>query len=603
MRALSNKSSALKRSQPSFANLSDLSTSEPESEKIKGTVSPQQSTGTQSRFLKKKSPASQHTQSNARAASAAAKPQPVQSKMPTSAALKRLAEFENRHRMRKLEQDISENDSDLRTSEERPFSNRSSSDFSSRGNRFLKKKVNIQEPEPVEQISGPSIRGSSAENRRRVADSEEEEMLHLAGSSVEFSENDRWWNKPKPLRTPSPPSRLTPRRNLHRSPSALGFYSPRRAPSRFSSRSPSPPSHGTPRYPRRTHSLTRFGSRSPSPSVRSSLTSNSPRARLGRRSKTPLSNRSDFKSLDELFSRADDVSSASSNDFKLNIMSLDELAPAIGTDELEEKIHTLPMKAANKKLKETKQAPTVEEPLHGKDAKTFMRQQSSSDEQSALEVHTETNKSEMSTHLHKDHSSSSEHYEQKHPDEVIVHSAYTEDFEDSVHSDNGHSSNSYSYSSSKSISSDDSTLSSSHSYSQPSQSNKIKQSNTKQVILREKSVQTNDVELIYSWPQASIGLGPIAPSIAVEPAPIVSHVVGPEVIEALTTYSPMALALNDMLKQQLLLTHTFVDMARQLYISTVKCLESEPYQYTTLEDTKEYIKQQRSLKWRRDQKK
>lgn len=91
---------------------------------------------------------------------------------------------------RKLELDISENDSDLRTSEERPFSNRSSSDFSSRGNKFLKKKVNIKEPEPIEQTSGPSIRGSSAENKRRVAESEEE--LQLVGSSVEFSENDSW---------------------------------------------------------------------------------------------------------------------------------------------------------------------------------------------------------------------------------------------------------------------------------------------------------------------------------------------------------------------------------------------------------------------------
>lgn len=91
---------------------------------------------------------------------------------------------------RKLELDISENDSDLRTSEERPFSNRSSSEFSFQGNKFLKKKVNIKEPEPVEQISGRSIRSSSAENRRRVADSEEDEILQLVGSSVEFSENE-----------------------------------------------------------------------------------------------------------------------------------------------------------------------------------------------------------------------------------------------------------------------------------------------------------------------------------------------------------------------------------------------------------------------------
>lgn len=606
MRALSNKTSVLKLSQPSIGNLSDLSASEQESEKYKGTVSPQQPTGTQSRFLKKKNPASKDAQSIVKPASVVAKPQPVQSKMPTSAALKRLAEFENRHRLRKIELDISENDSDLRTSEERPFSNRSSSELSFRGNRFLKKKVNIKEPEPVEQTRTPSVRGSSAD-KRRVAESEEEEMLQLVGSSVEFSEADEKWLKmPKPPRTPSPPSRLTPRRNLHRSPSALGFFSPRRPPSRFSSRTPSPPSHGTPRYPRRTHSLIRFGSRSPSPSVRSSLTSNSPRPRLGRRSRTPLSQRSDFKSLDELFSRADDPSSSSSNDFKLNIMSLDELAPAAGTEELEEKMHIspLPMKSANEKTKERKQELITDhrEPSHHKDAKTFMRQKSSSDDESALEVHTETNKSDVSKHRHKDRSSS-EHYSQERPDETTIHSAYSEDFEDSVLSDNELGSSNYSYSLPKSISFDDSSLSSSHSYPQSSQTRQKKQSHiTQRVVLRETSVQTNDAEFGYSWPQATIGFGPLAPSIAVEPASIVSHVVSPELIEALTTYSPMALALNDMLKQQLLLTRTFVDMARQLYLSTVKSLESESYQYTTLEDTKKYIKpHNKSHKWRDEQ--
>ncbi|XP_077331612.1 uncharacterized protein C19orf44 homolog [Lithobates pipiens] len=604
MRALSNKTSILKLSQPSIANLSDLSASEQESEKYKGTVSPQQSTGTQSRFLKKKNPASKDTPSHVKQVSVAAKPQPVQSKMPTSAALKRLAEFENRHRLRKIELDISENDSDLRTSEERPFSNRSSSELSFRGNRFLKKKVNIKEPEPVEHTRTPSVRGSSAD-KRRVAESEEEEMLQLVGSSVEFSEADEKWLKmPKPPRTPSPPSRLTPRRNLHRSPSALGFFSPRRPPSRFSSRTPSPPSHGTPRYPRRTHSLIRFGSRSPSPSVRSSLTSNSPRPRLGRRSRTPLSQRSDFKSLDELFSRADDLSSSSSNDFKLNIMSLDELAPAAETEELEEKMHisSIPMKSANEKPKERKQALITDhrEPSHHKDAKTFMRQKSSSDEESALEVHTETNKSDVSKHRHKDRSRS-EHYSQERPDETTIHSAYSEDFEDSVPSDSELRSSYSSYTLPKSLSFD-SSLSSSHSYPQPSQSKQKTQSHiTQRVVLRETSVQTNDAEFGYSWPQATIGFGPLAPSIAVEPASVVSHVVTPELIEALTTYSPMALALNDMLKQQLLLTRTFVDMARQFYLSTVKSLESESYQYTTLEDTKKYIKQHKSHKWRDEQ--
>lgn len=162
------------------------------------------------------------------------------------------------------------------------------------------------------------------------------------------------------------------------------------------------------------------------------------------------------------------------------------------------------MKVANEKPKETKQALTtdVRQLPHNKDAKTFTGQKYSSDEESALEVHTETNKSEVSKH-HKDHSSS-EHYNQEQPDESTVHSAYSEDFEDSVSSDKGLSSKSYSYSFAKSISSEDSSLSSSHSYPQPSQSKQKKQSHIRQrVVVRETSVQTNDAELAYSWPQGT----------------------------------------------------------------------------------------------------
>ncbi|KAM9330628.1 uncharacterized protein C19orf44 homolog [Gastrophryne carolinensis] len=580
MHALNKKTNALKLSQPMTVDLSDLSGSEQDSEKHKGPVSSPQLTGTGSRFLKKKSDKDGQPMKEV---SKPSHPPPVQSQAPTSAALRRLAEFENRHRIRKLEIDLSENDSDLRTSEERPFSNRSSSDFSTRGNRFLKKKVNIVEPKLVEQSRSPEIRGNST---RRVVESEEEEIRHLVGSSLEFSENDNWWQIPKPPRTPSPPSKSTPRRNLHRSPSALGFISPRRPPSRFLSRTPSPPSHGTPRFSRRTHSLNRFGSSSPSPSVRSSLTNSSPRARLERRSKTPLSQRSDLKSLDELFSRADDVSSASSIDFKLNILSLDELAPVDQDESADKTVYEKP--------KTTKQpSATPHEELSPNNEKALGRQTSSSDDESAPEVHTE---SEVSQHGHKQHSTSSEDYLQKQPDEST---AYSEDFEESVPYDTSEGSKFDSYSS-KSISSDESSLSPRHSYQPPGKLTEKKHHRVQRVLVRETSVQTNDAEMTFHWPQATIGLVN-ATTITVEPSSVLRHMVSPEVIDALTTYSPMALALNDMLKQQLLLTQTFVDMTQQLYLSTIRSLESETYQYTTLEDTKKYIKQQKYRKWKRTQ--
>lgn len=107
MHALNKKTSALKLSQPSVADLSDLS--EQESEKYRATVGPQQESGTQSRFLKKKSPSGNDVKSSAGITTEArtpahpktpVHPQPVQSKVPASAALRKLAEIENRHRLR-----------------------------------------------------------------------------------------------------------------------------------------------------------------------------------------------------------------------------------------------------------------------------------------------------------------------------------------------------------------------------------------------------------------------------------------------------------------------------------------------------------------------
>ncbi|XP_075681457.1 uncharacterized protein C19orf44 homolog isoform X2 [Rhinoderma darwinii] len=589
MRALNKKTSALKLSQTSVAELNDLSAEEQESEKYRITASPQQVSGTQNRFLKKKTPPSHDAKSNAVVTIEAKKPvhpQPVQSKMPTSAALRRLAEIENRHRLRKLEIDFSENDSDLRTSEERPFSNRSSSEFSTREKRFSKQKVNIVEPEPARQRNGHSVGNKTAKSKPGTMESEEEEMLHLVGSSVELSENDeRWWKLPKPPRTPSPPSKSTPRRKLHHSPAAIGFASPRRPPSRLPSRTPSPPSYGSPRFPRRTRSLTRFRSRSPSPSVRSSLNSPSPRTKLGRR--TPVSQRSDIKSLDELFSRPEDLSSASSNDFKLNILSLDELVLPVDTEEPKVKI--------SKKLKDLSSG---QEQGHSPrmDAKSF-RRQSISEEESVLEAHTETSKdSEILTHRHKEDSRFSEHYIPEASDISTIHSGYSEDFEESMHTATEHSLKSDSYSYSRSISPKNSILSSNHSYT-PNKARAWKKKAVKiqRVTVKEIAVQTSDAGFTYHWPHASIGVEHTAVPF-MDPVSMVSHVVSPDLIEALTTYNPMALALNDMLKRQLFLTRSFVDMAQQLYLSTVTSLENESYCYTTLENTKEYIQKQRTLK-------
>lgn len=55
----------------------------------------------------------------------------------------------------------------------------------------------------------------------------------------------------------------------------------------------------------------------------------------------------------------------------------------------------------------------------------------------------------------------------------------------------------------------------------------------------------------------------------------------------LTAYNPAIIALNDMLRQQLALTRSFIDSTRRHYKSVHESLGPADYKYTTLQDTKE----------------
>ncbi|KAE8632496.1 hypothetical protein XENTR_v10001559 [Xenopus tropicalis] len=603
MNALNKKANVLKLSQPSIA---DLNESVLETEQDKGTESPHQASGTQSRFLKKKPPnenkpkVTKSTEIATKGTALVTHLAPVKSKAPTSAALRRLAEFEERHKLRKQELDNSENDSDLRISDERPFSARSSSELSARGFRFLKKKSDTTDPEPKKRE--PPNWSRPGDGRRVALESEEEEIHQLVGSSVEMSEStERLWKVPKPPRTPSPPSKGTPRRNLHRSPSALGFTSPRQTPSRYFSRTPSPPSHRARMPLHSARSLSRLGSRSPSPSIRSSVTNHSfsPRARLSRRSRTPMSQRSDLRSLDELFSRTEDVSSASSIDFKLNILSLDDLAPALDTQKVEEEERGNNNYPTDRNLHT---AAIEKGPVQSKKVQPLVQPKSSHEKSAAAEVETANEDSEISEYLLSDLSVSHERHS-KPEHKYTVQSDYTDDFEESMHTETSKSIHSESDSSASLTSSSRRGGSSPHgSYTNRSKHHQTKRRADKvqKITIKETWVQTSEPELGYYWPLGTSDLRLSSAPVFLEPASIARHAVSPEVIESLTTYSPMALALNDMLKQQLLLTQTFVDMARQLHLSTVRSLEAEVYHYTTLEDTKKYIRHQKSLKMKQD---
>eukprot|EP00076_Gallus_gallus_P011485 XP_004948993.1 uncharacterized protein C19orf44 homolog isoform X1 [Gallus gallus] len=300
---------------------------------------------------------------------------------------------------------------------------------------------------------------------------------------------------------------------------------------------------------------------------------------------------SEIKSLDDLFSKADDVedsTSISSNDFRQNILSLDDLAS--GISEMAE----LKQQGTDIQIsRETNRNPKKDTFLLEKD-QTFPKISAEIDATDTSERDTENvTEAEIPEHLEVSADFSRPRQDYPDQDDRTVNSEYSEDFEQSpsttdketVSKMSEEHSESYAYSGKDPSSSASSPL-----------LTRERHKRIHRVAVKETAAQTVDLPFTYCWSKtnSSAVLGLPVGNSYVDPVPIASHVISMDTVEALTAYNPSVLVLNAMLKQHLMLTQQFVENIQHLHLSLVESLENEKFHYHTLEEAKEYIKNHRS---------
>ncbi|XP_059400014.1 uncharacterized protein C19orf44 homolog isoform X2 [Carassius carassius] len=457
-----------------------------------------------------------------------------------STALSKLALIENRIRNQKTKSDGPSIHTNLSEPQETHISLQSSSDLSMTGNRFLKRTVSAPRGEKVpERTSGLNER----KERRISLDSDEQDMRRLLGDSLSLSEgslqNAARQKSPQPVKK---------------------FY--KKSSEKSTVPSPTPERHKVP-----THQ-----SLSPPPSRPESHM-----VRFTEHSVSSETDHSEIRSLDDLFPVAaapdsDDTlseRSAVSDDFKLNVMTLDDLAP-------------IPFEAAE--ITQEKKETQASEENRNKKSSNISDVASPPTPEEASFAYESDFESEICSETLQSASEISERLTNKDKDASLISEAQ--------------------YSSYKSQDGDDRNLSQSSSSSFQSDSSSRSTSSYATLThgpspdrhVKEVAVQTQADGLTYTWSSGMAAVGPSLGMKYVDPTPIASHTVSAEAIESLTAYSPAVFALNDMLRQQLALTTGFIDSTRRHYTSMIESLEPADYKYTTLEDTKEFIRAHRPPK-------
>lgn len=601
---------------------------------------PQSSLGGGSRFLKKVPPPTNSSQSPVRRKEKQQVPEPrsMPSSLRTSqtTALNKLAEIESRIRSRKQTQEQTRQGtkpafnpvSDLGISPQPPsiqspeapvqLSAQSSSDQSPRGNRFLKNRATGENTAPagvgVRSRSRAANHVSSLEGLEMKSvritsgvslESDEEDMKKLLGDSVDSTDYS-FFKAGGPSSTKNADKTFSQSsQRLQSTPLPPAVAVSPSLPS-ASPRSPaSPPRRSSPfRFTGQAQAHFSPSVLSPSPSP--PCVSPSPPGRPGSshkmesppRSYSSMSGRGEVLSLEELFPVGpgtedphSEMRSVSSEDFKINVMTLDDLVPDTVGFTVEKQ----------GEQRETKRSA----PVHGSPERQQLPKQEDevldyqSDFESESRTETNCSASQVSEHLQGDGDEDEVLSEVKEDSEASH--GRTEDDYSSAFSDTSRSRTSDRSRTSKSFSrSRDSRSSVSRGSWTSSQQTKRKTSPRK--TLKEAAVQTQPDPLATTWstgPSATQGVAALGPAVNLSymnPIPAVTHSVSAEMVEAISTFNPAVFALNEMLKQQLALTRRFIESSRHLHSSLVKSLEPPDYRYTRLEDTKQCIRQHRSPK-------
>ncbi|XP_055397974.1 uncharacterized protein C19orf44 homolog [Bubalus kerabau] len=530
------------------------------------------------------------------------RPSTTASKVRANAALTKLAQIETKIRNRKVRVDSSDAESEdwlpSRAEETPP---RRTADLSSQNagqpsqeqaleipvpetdmpsgkvSRFLKKREAQVEKIPVEAQVGKERDAQRPREKQPPRtldspDSDEEEMKKLLGSLIESSgEKETTANQGFSKATEKEETKLvsgqipTPPRALSRPSKDLPSSKPFATSWPSTSRSADGSLHGaglrarspqTPASRTVSHSIPgAFAKSAPSTAGAEELSSSLRRSEPGPQEEPPSE-------------AADD----SLNDFRINILSLDDLAPVVS------------------------EKSDLEWEKEGQGGKASSRRPWAGDPPS---------ESEISERLSEPSASSPEPQgicclgpTSPEPIASTMNSTYSEDFEKSP-------SPTASESTARSEESPNRTLASRSEFSaslksdlppsSPKSRKKRARGGHPRVVVKEMAVQTPDPAFTYQWAKAA-GVAAIGPALGgayVDPAPIASHVISADAIEALTAYSPAVFALNDVLKQQLSLTQQFIEASRHLHASLLRSLDGDSFHYHTLEETKEYIRQHR----------